>query len=145
MKRLRSRPWVERLAVYCDERLASQRKWYSSKARQSETAEKHAFWTIVILQMISVLIAFASSEFDVRFAAVVPVLTSLIAIIFGWLQVSRHQEIAQAYSIAAHELRLALDLSASISSPEGLSTFVSDAENAISREHTMWLARRDVT
>jgi hypothetical protein len=52
-------------------------------------------------------------------------------------------EWAFSYAQAAHELRLILAREPYVESDEEFSGFVSDAENAISGEHTMWLARRD--
>ena len=61
----------------------------------------------------------------------------------AWLQIKRHQELTQSYAVAAYELGLIVPPSSGSANDEGLSNFVNDAETAISREHTMWIARRE--
>ena len=61
----------------------------------------------------------------------------------AWLQLKRHQELTNSYGLAAQELGLIAEQSRGITEPEKLSAFILDAENAISREHTLWKARRD--
>ncbi len=54
----------------------------------------------------------------------------------AWLQ-------AQAYMTAAKELsRIGSTVTVAAISDAGLSRFVLDSENTISREHTLWLAKR---
>jgi hypothetical protein len=59
------------------------------------------------------------------------------------LQLRRYQELSQSYLITATELSLIKSKIHQIETEEELSNFVDDAETAISREHTLWLARRD--
>lgn len=48
-----------------------------------------------------------------------------------------------SYGLASQELGMIAEQVEYISDPEELSAFILDAENAISREHTLWIARRD--
>jgi hypothetical protein len=61
----------------------------------------------------------------------------------AWPQVKQHESVAQAYAIATMDLGLIQEQGARIEGDEQLAAFVADAENAISREHTLWVARRD--
>lgn len=70
-------------------------------------------------------------------------LTTIASSFIAWLQVKQHQELSQSYSIAAQELGLILEQGQHIHTEEDFCAFVSDSENAISREHTLWVARRD--
>jgi hypothetical protein len=62
----------------------------------------------------------------------------------GWVQTKRFQELAGSYALTAHEIMLLDAMLPSDQSDEKFSSFVGDAENAFSREHTQWRARRDV-
>jgi hypothetical protein len=73
----------------------------------------------------------------------VGVLTSLCASLLAWMQVKQYQELSQSYAIAAHELGLISVLAEHGQSEVDFSAFVADAETAMSREHTLWAARRD--
>jgi hypothetical protein len=61
----------------------------------------------------------------------------------AWPQVKQHESVAQAYAIATMDLGLIQEQGARIEGDAQLAAFVADAENAISREHTLWVARRD--
>lgn len=71
------------------------------------------------------------------------VLATGASAVLAWLQIRRHQELAQSYAVASHELALAESRARHVRSEEELARFVGDAEAAISREHTLWIARRD--
>jgi hypothetical protein len=73
----------------------------------------------------------------------VGVLTSLCASLLAWMQVKQYQELSQSYAIAAQELGLISALAKHSQSEADFSAFVADAETAMSREHTLWTARRD--
>ena len=68
--------------------------------------------------------------------------TTISAAAISWLQLKQHQELKQAYTTAAQELIFIKASSNSIHTEEQLSRFVLDSENAISREHTLWLAQK---
>ena len=64
------------------------------------------------------------------------------ASIVGWVQIKKYNELSAAYTVTAHEIGL---IPTTIDSPSNdalLSEFVNDAEQAFSREHTLWLARQ---
>ena len=73
---------------------------------------------------------------------VVAVFTTFAAAIAAWTQFRRHDELSKSYSLAAHELAF---LRAEVEDAGNERTFrkaVDDTESAISREHTMWMAKR---
>ena len=73
---------------------------------------------------------------------VVAVFTTFAAAIAAWTQFRRHDELSKSYSLAAHELAF---LRAEVENAGNERTFrkaVDDTESAISREHTMWMAKR---
>lgn len=63
--------------------------------------------------------------------------------ILGWMQIKRYDELASAYGLTANEIGIIKSRYISVRTQDDLSAFVSDSENAFSREHTQWAARRD--
>ena len=61
----------------------------------------------------------------------------------GWIQVKRFRELATAYALANHEIGVAEAELNDIHDDNSFSKFVGDCENAFSREHTQWVARKD--
>jgi hypothetical protein len=130
-----------RLGVYCSQRIHQQRKWYSDKADGNHRAYKGWFLAVLLAQLIALVSAaatVANREFPVNPA----VFAAAASAFWAWFQAKRFQELAQAYGLAAHELALIESQAAHVSGEQELAEFVADAENAISREHTMWVARK---
>ena len=73
----------------------------------------------------------------------VGVFSSLASALVAWLQVRQHEELAQSYAVAALELGFIEEQAEHVAGDPSFSAFVGDSENAISREHTLWIARRD--
>jgi len=143
MAALRAASWQERLQAYVKDRLQDQRRWYSRKAADSNSKESIYFWLIIIAQLSSVVTAAAFAAWPTLHVNVTAALTASTASLLAWLQVKRYQETSQSYALAAQELGIIEAGAARVSSEEDLSRFVADAENAMSREHTLWVARRD--
>ena len=72
------------------------------------------------------------------------VFVAMAASVLSWMQAKRFSELAASYALAAHEIGLIKEQSLLPDTPEKFSLFVGDAENAFSREHTQWVARKDV-
>ncbi len=62
--------------------------------------------------------------------------------VLTWLQAKKHNELNSSYALAAHEIVLIKGESLDVETEQNLSAFVLDSENAFSREHTQWTARK---
>lgn len=60
----------------------------------------------------------------------------------AWTQLGRNDELRLSYAIANQELLSIKALAAVVDSEQELAKLVRDGEGAISREHTMWIAKR---
>lgn len=141
MRTLRQLSLAERRGTYSEQRLGDQVTWYSEQARSNESRATLWLWLITVLQLGGLVLA------SVQLAALteanlLPVLAAVIAAAFAWLQLKRHQELAKAYGVAALELGTLLGRINECDSAERLAAFVEEAEEAMSREHTLWRARR---
>lgn len=143
MREVRALHFRERLSVYLAERVQDQVRWYSTKSRYNE--RMHGVWLFGVLAVqaaaaVSAVVQVAKPELAFNGASA---LAALATAVLAWSQLKRHRELAQSYGIAAHELGLAAARATHLNSAAELSQFVNDTETAISREHTMWVARRE--
>ena len=143
MNDVRTKSLEERKVFYLESRLRDQKGWYSKKANSNSSNESRWFWLTTGLQILAAILAIveaASGGFQI---AVVPILMTCAAAAVAWSQMKRNSELAQTYSLAAQELgeqeAIALDIT---EEPQFLA-LVEQIEGTISREHTMWCARRD--
>jgi hypothetical protein len=142
MRELRSQPWEKRRDVYLRDRVDDQRKWYTDKASTSDKSESLTFWLILGTQLLSIMALGAFAVWSDLRVNIATVFTATTASLLAWLQVKRYQETAQSYAVTSHELGLIAEAGRYLQSEDDLSKFVADAENAMSREHTLWAARR---
>lgn len=143
MRKVRDFDVEIRKQIYLQQRINDQRKWYGAKSKQNRSLVGRWFFAVLFAQLFaiasSILIIFLP-ESPINLAGVFSALTVAF---LAWMQVKQHQELAQSYGVAAHELGLVTERSSYVKTDEDLCEFISDAENAISREHVLWIARRD--
>jgi len=145
MRSMRAADLDTRKATYLRDRIQDQRAWYASKAGLNGKLSNRWLLAVASVQLLAAAAAIAlvhRPELEFNAAAV---LSALAASFLAWLQLKQHRELAHSYGLAAHELGLIEARSKHIQTEDQLSRFVADAENAISREHTMWAARRGST
>lgn len=143
MRAVRNGDVPTRLAFYIENRVQDQVRWYSTKAQHNDGRQSQWFWALILVQfvaLVSAVFQVMDPSISFNFSAA---LASLATAFLAWLQIKRHRELAQSYAVAAHELGLAAGLAMHIKAEDELSQFVNDTESAISREHTMWIARRE--
>ncbi|MCP2266858.1 DUF4231 domain-containing protein [Promicromonospora thailandica] len=137
---LRRSPFSERRDAYLEQRTEEQRAWYWSNARKNEvraTAWRYALLLGELLAIVAAALSLGRDEpFD--FAGIV---AAFVAGGAAWLAIKQHSQLTSAYRVAAGELAIQADVLRGVSA-EDWPQAVADAEEAISREHTMWLATR---
>lgn len=142
MLEVRDMNTLDRKNYYILNRIEDQKKWYSNKAEFNLTRYNIWFGIIImsqVLALVSVTFLIYNSESNWN---LVGLFTTIASSAISWLQLKQHQELKQAYTTAAQELNFIAALSDNISTDSELSKFVLDSENAISREHTLWLAQK---
>jgi hypothetical protein len=116
--------------------------WYKRKAAWN--ARQENAWRGAILVLLGVGLAAAVARvaglltFNLLGLAAV-----MVAATVAWLEAKNHGTLAEAYAATEIDLALAKDRALQITegSEDAWSQFVERAEHAISREHTLWLAR----
>jgi len=144
MWQVRSSPFTKRKKIYILSRLCEQKSWYSRKANMNARSGAKWFWIIGSLQAIAVAIAMTQTTIGSLKFNLVPILTTCVAVIIAWSHMKRHDELAKAYSLAAQELGELEVIAKGLSHESEFGQLVEQVEEAISREHTLWCARRDV-
>ncbi len=141
MRALRSRSLEERKAAYAAGRIANQRDWYSSKARWNLNRAQRWGAALLLVEFAGAVGAIVKAiglvEIDLLGLA-----GTAAAAGTSWLQAKQHTTLAEAYSVTAHELAAIAAQIDMQQSEETWAEFVDDAEEAISREHTLWRASR---
>ncbi|MGE7433672.1 MULTISPECIES: DUF4231 domain-containing protein [Kitasatospora] len=148
MAALREQPLVIRREVYLRERVQTQRDWYNTKARQCAAASRWTSLFGIALPLLGLGLAVLRALGYFSYDALGTV-SAVAASIAAWAQLRQYRPQAAAYSLAASELAVIeaqlgrLNLNSG-EAEEVWARLARDAEDAISREHTTWQARREV-
>jgi len=134
---------TERKALYIRERIDKQHQWYMEKARQNVRASKSWFYGLVAVNGAAILFAFGRTMFPGVDHWPTDFFVVASGSIMAWLQTKRFQELGGSYTLTAHEIGLLRADMPEVEDERTFSVFVADSENAFSREHTQWVARRD--
>ncbi|MBF8456716.1 DUF4231 domain-containing protein [Kaistella sp. G5-32] len=134
----------DRMEFYLKNRIENQISWYSSKADANKNKYEIWFWAVIIMQilaLVSVAYLVFNPESNIK---LVGLFTSLSACCLAWLQLKKYQENKEAYTTAVSELNLIKQEAELIHTEEKFQIYVLDSENAMSREHTLWLAQKRI-
>ena len=142
MREVRQMSIEERKTIYLQQRIKDQKDWYSKKAKYNSDKETMWFWVTIIVEFLAILAAiYILNTLNSTFNPI-GTFTTLVVVFTAWNQTKKYGELSQSYAIAAQELTSIESLAVHIKNEEKLSDYVRDTENAISREHTMWCAKR---
>lgn len=144
MEQMRGRSLEERKAAYAQSRIGDQLTWYAKKAAFNRRMSKGFFWALIATNAIAVVCAVLRIAHITQPLWPTDIFVAAAASLLSWMQAKRFSELAASYALAAHEISLIKEQSLMPDTDEKFSLFVGDAENAFSREHTQWVARKDV-
>jgi hypothetical protein len=144
MRAVRELPFHDRRQLYIDQRLSNQTAWYHGKAIANMRNARRWFWLSLIGQGAAALIAFTSIfEPELPLSSLVGFFAALATAATAWTQLGRHDELSKSYALAYQELIAIRTLAERVGSQAALQDVVNDGEGAISREHPMWVAKRE--
>lgn len=133
----------ERMAAYLAGRVEEQHRWYARESKKNRQRANQFFVALIAINSIAVVLAITRVAFPESPYWPTEVVVTLAAVVLTWIQARRFSQLASSYALAAHEISLVREQAEGLTSEEDFSKFVGDAENAFSREHTQWVARKD--
>lgn len=143
MSHLRQSNLDNRISVYSNGRLEEQLSWYKNKSRWNDFRAKVWYCVLIGSSLLALVVAVIRPSFDLLLPF--DLAFSVPAAVLGWIQIKRYQELASSYGLTAHEITFAKnDLVQAKISEASFANFVGNTENAFSREHTQWYARKDL-
>lgn len=142
MTRVRSLDWVDRMQYYLENRIDEQRSWYAKKAVWNRKQGKLWLSLMIAANGFAVIFSFLFAVWDNDYALTTEPLLVGASAALSWSQAKRFRELGNAYGLTVHEISLIREESGRIKTEDDFSEFVNNSENAFSREHTQWVARR---
>jgi hypothetical protein len=141
MQVLRDSALADRREIYLRDRVEDQRAWYARKAGRNGALAYRWGIALLTIEILGILAALSRAVGLVGFD-LAGVVAAFIGAGAAWLAVRQYGTNARAYTYAAHELSIVYQRLHIIEDESAWAGEVADAEEAISREHTMWRASR---
>lgn len=139
---IRKLSFNERLKLYLKYRIEVQRNWYLESSKEKEDNGDICFIYIFIFEILALITLFLYIVNPTLLINPSALFITIVTSLLTWSQVKQFKILSQSYGFTGHELNSIITLGTTIKSEKELSKFVIDSEQAISREHTMWRARK---
>ncbi|MFE2106748.1 DUF4231 domain-containing protein [Kitasatospora sp. NPDC059463] len=146
MRRVRAESLTARRTLYLRTRVEGQRTWYRSRAESCESQAVTWGLGVAVLIIIGAAAAIAQATGALQ-VHVFGATSAAAAAVIAWTQLKQLRPLAAAYQLAARELENVgnqlsdLDVRAP-DAEQRWARLAAEAEDAVSREHTTWRARR---
>lgn len=143
MREVRAASLGDRKAAYDQGRVVDQQAWYRKKAAWNKV--RAARWTMGMLVIeVGGVAAGILKAVGILAGDFLGFVGALVASMTAWLQTKQHRTLASAYTVTTLELASVLTKIHHQHTESDWAKFVSDAEEAFSREHTLWKASRGI-
>jgi hypothetical protein len=141
MRAVRGATLAGRRRTYREDRIGDQQAWYTGRANLNRSRARRWLAAAIGVQLVGTAVAalHASGVIEVDLLGLIAAAAAAAA---AWLQVKDHGMLAEAYAVAAQELALIQAQLDHVDDEDAWQRFVERAEQAISREHVLWRARR---
>lgn len=142
MREVRDATTREKLDFYNKNRVNDQLRWYKRKSKTLRIAYI-AYSVAVVLCYIAIIILMIISISKPTIKFPVELISAISAALISWIEAKKYNELSCAYSLAVNDISIIKDnmLEGQVGSQE-VSEYVNNSENAFSREHTQWIARK---
>ena len=132
----------ERFNVYKQERITNQALWYTKKAKYNNQRANLWFWITVGLHTLAIILLLYNIK-EPELKLPIEVIAVGASSVLTWLQTKKHNELSSSYSLTAHEIILIKSEVTTFKDEFEFSDYIMNCENAFSREHTQWFARKN--
>ncbi len=141
MSGLRRAALEMRREAYLKGRIEDQLKWYSGKSRFNVRMARRWRVALIAIEGLGIILAILKAGQTISIDA-----PGIAAAVLGagsaWFAVRQYESLGRAYAFAANDLSTVYARLQHITDENIWAQEVADAEEAISREHTMWRASR---
>jgi hypothetical protein len=127
---------------YRRQRLRNQMDWYLRKSQFHRRRASQYFAASLVTEIAALVVAGLALVLpDLARLNLLALLAAVATTATAISQLNRHDELSKSYGLASQELSLIDGLAERADTEAELSAAVDRAEGAISREHTMWIAK----
>jgi hypothetical protein len=141
MKNVRKESFEARREFYLKNRVQEQRLWYIEKAEWNGKQEN--LWSAITwsLEFIAAALAIINIRLDEMVVSPVGIVTAVGAAVLSWVNAKSYAEPAELYGVVSENLALYEERISRAENEKELSYLTGEVEDAINREHAVWMSR----
>lgn len=143
MIEVRNLSLIDRFYIYKNYRIAVQASWYAKKSKYNKSKATKWFWISVVLHGTAILLL-VYNVYAPTIKLPIDVIAVAASSVFTWLQAKKYNELSSSYSLTANEILIIESEKIFFENEEEFSEYILNCENAFSREHTQWYAKKSV-
>jgi hypothetical protein len=129
---------------YVQTRLKNQICWYSEKASFNKMRSTQCFWAGLLLMGTGAILTVLIIAKWLPDLSYLGFFTTASASVFSWSQAERYDKLKITYDLSAYELREFEQKINRMSNEDELVELIENIENVISREHKIWLEKKQM-
>ncbi len=141
MKDQRAKPFDERKDLYLNSRIKDQQQWYAAKAKYNARRSEQWRGFLIGIEFLGAAVSLTTALVDTSLV-IPPTIATIAGAVVAWIETKQHDSLSRAYSAASIDLASAAEKLQLAVTEDAWTNEVDDAEEAISREHVVWLATR---
>lgn len=143
MESIRNGSLRKRKEIYVEDRIEDQLIWYTRETKRNRCASVGWFCGMIAANALALIFSLIRIACPEKNHWPTDIFIAVASAAMAWFQTKRFQELSASYSLTTIEISLIKEAVPSVTDEQMFSIFVADAENAFSREHTQWQARKD--
>ena len=143
MRQIRALPFAERRMLYLRERIADQQGWYAGKAAWNQRRANGWIVASIALEFLGLIGGGLKAGGWIN-VDLLGIFATAAAGATAWLQAKQYQNLAMTYGLTSQELAAVATGIEALADETMWGQVVDAAEEAISREHTLWRATRGI-
>lgn len=142
MKVVRNSTAKDRLSFYNRNRVENQLNWYRIKTKRFH--KLYIIYSLIVaIFYVAIIILMIVNISMPNMSLPIELISAFVTSIVSWMEAKKYNELSCAYSLAVNDISIinANMLEGDVTDNE-VSEYVINSENAFSREHTQWIARK---
>lgn len=142
MRSIRQCDLQTRALIYTQYRIQDQADWYEKKSKYNKKMGTIFFICYMLFNFLLLMFIVISIWKSNGKELPLDLFMVLVTSIQTWTQIKKYSDLANSYALTTQEIALIKEEKPQFNTEQEFSRYVSDCENAFSREHTQWYARK---
>lgn len=142
MRKIKELQDSEKYLYYRENRITDQEKWYKRKIIYNKKRFVMISSLTVIAYTLAIVYLIHNLKNGVKSDKYYDLIVIFCTLLLSWANIKKYNELIEAYTITLNDIVVLKNNILSFEEVDDFNNYIDDCENAFSREHTQWYARK---